>query len=538
MTSPARVLLFDFGGTLDAEGVPWKDRFVRLAREEGLETPQADFDKAFYGATDSLEGTISQSRRAFEKPSSASPRGSPLRLGRKDALLRRVGDRFAEESLRQLAQSAALLSRLRERYRIGIVSNFYGNLQAVCDEAGLTPSIGVAIDSTLIGCKKPDPRIFQAALDAAGGVAGGGRLRGRLPCGGTWPARSAMGMRHVWLRPEDAAANGRSGRPLLPRGCRDRAARGAFEARPVKRKRTIRSRGARRLSGDLPRGRALAGPRGRRRGDPRGRGPQARGSRPGVSGRLPQARGDHRPRERSAGARLRDVRRPRGARGAEAVGAPGSLRHQQPARGRQHASREHDPSARREARARAGKPASGLQRPASARAQTTTASFRRAGSSRRSGTRRARETSSSPRIPPRSKTPSSGCAIGGSLAPWLSGTWRATSSSSTAWPPTTRRPRARDGARPVLVRVVPPEASVPWRVTRSTPRTLRDIACRAASALGLDIWGGDAIVTPAGEIFLIDVNAWPSFALYREEAADRIAAHLAARLRRDARVAV
>jgi hypothetical protein len=69
-------------------------------------------------------------------------------------------------------------------------------------------------------------------------------------------------------------------------------------------------------------------------------------------------------------------------------------------------------------------------------------------------------------------------------------------------------------------------------------QALRDVACRAASVLGLDIWGGDAIVTPAGGIFLIDVNAWPSFALYREEAAEHIAAHLAARLRRMTRVAV
>ena len=69
-------------------------------------------------------------------------------------------------------------------------------------------------------------------------------------------------------------------------------------------------------------------------------------------------------------------------------------------------------------------------------------------------------------------------------------------------------------------------------------RVLSDIACRAARALGLDVWGGDAIVTPAGEILVIDVNAWPSFALFREEAADHIAAHLAARLRGLARVAV
>ena len=67
---------------------------------------------------------------------------------------------------------------------------------------------------------------------------------------------------------------------------------------------------------------------------------------------------------------------------------------------------------------------------------------------------------------------------------------------------------------------------------------LVDHAFRSAQVLGLDVWGGDAIVTCSGEIFLIDVNAWPSFALYREQAADHIAAHLAARLRRVARVAV
>lgn len=69
-------------------------------------------------------------------------------------------------------------------------------------------------------------------------------------------------------------------------------------------------------------------------------------------------------------------------------------------------------------------------------------------------------------------------------------------------------------------------------------RALRDIACRAARALGLDVWGGDAIVTPDGSIFVIDVNAWPSFALYRDAAAGHIAAHLGARLRRLARLAV
>lgn len=202
----AKALLFDFGGTLDAQGVPWKDRFFRLAREVGLDLPPAEFDPAFYGATDSLEGTIPASTGLRETVERVAD-GLAARLRRERALLRRVGDRFTDESLRQLAESASLLSRLHERYRIGIVSNFYGNLQAVCEEAGLTPSIGVAVDSTLVGCKKPDPRIFQAALDAlqaepSEAVFVGDSLRRDMA------GARGMGMRHVWLRASGAVGNG------------------------------------------------------------------------------------------------------------------------------------------------------------------------------------------------------------------------------------------------------------------------------------------------------------------------------------------
>jgi hypothetical protein len=59
---------------------------------------------------------------------------------------------------------------------------------------------------------------------------------------------------------------------------------------------------------------------------------------------------------------------------------------------------------------------------------------------------------------------------------------------------------------------------------------LRALVARAARALGLEVFGGDAIAGP-GRLVLIDLNAWPSFALFREEAASRIGAFLAARFR-------
>ena len=60
---------------------------------------------------------------------------------------------------------------------------------------------------------------------------------------------------------------------------------------------------------------------------------------------------------------------------------------------------------------------------------------------------------------------------------------------------------------------------------------LAEDARRAAAALGLAVWGGDAVVGSDGIPILIDLNAWPSFALYRETAAPRIASWIAARYR-------
>ena len=37
MKGPIEALLFDFGGTLDASGVAWKERFYAFYRDEGLD---------------------------------------------------------------------------------------------------------------------------------------------------------------------------------------------------------------------------------------------------------------------------------------------------------------------------------------------------------------------------------------------------------------------------------------------------------------------------------------------------------------------
>jgi hypothetical protein len=65
---------------------------------------------------------------------------------------------------------------------------------------------------------------------------------------------------------------------------------------------------------------------------------------------------------------------------------------------------------------------------------------------------------------------------------------------------------------------------------------LREVVFDAAAALGLEIFGGDAIIQANGEPMIIDLNAWPSYALYRDRAAQAIADYLTKCFRRRLRL--
>jgi len=65
---------------------------------------------------------------------------------------------------------------------------------------------------------------------------------------------------------------------------------------------------------------------------------------------------------------------------------------------------------------------------------------------------------------------------------------------------------------------------------------LRRAAFGAAAALGLEIFGGDAIIRSDGEPVIVDINAWPSYARCRDRAAQAIADLLAERFERRPRV--
>ena len=71
-----------------------------------------------------------------------------------------------KNSFKNIEKNLKVLKRLRKRFRIGIISNNYGNLEEICRETGLINVVDVMVDSNLVGAIKPSKRIFFKGLKA------------------------------------------------------------------------------------------------------------------------------------------------------------------------------------------------------------------------------------------------------------------------------------------------------------------------------------------------------------------------------------
>jgi putative hydrolase of the HAD superfamily len=164
-----RAVCFDYGGTLDGPGSHWLPRFFELYQQAGVGLPFERFRAAFDHATrcgyaDSRVSTMGlEALIEFH----VARQLEHLEL-RHAGLAERVVTAFVTASRTALAESRAVLERLRARVALGVISNFYGNVDRILDEAGIGPSLTAIIDSNRVGVSKPDPAIFALAMQRLG----------------------------------------------------------------------------------------------------------------------------------------------------------------------------------------------------------------------------------------------------------------------------------------------------------------------------------------------------------------------------------
>lgn len=163
-----RALLFDFGGTLDGNGVHWRDRTYRFLQQAYPEIDRETFDQADRDAIDRLINSGNAPRLTLRETMDVIATGIYEGLGLDSDVKNRYVDFFCEGAQACLDRNRRWLATLQAQYRLGVISNNFGNTQGWCDEYKLSSLLDIVIDSTVVGVSKPAAGIFHAALTGLG----------------------------------------------------------------------------------------------------------------------------------------------------------------------------------------------------------------------------------------------------------------------------------------------------------------------------------------------------------------------------------
>lgn len=194
-------VLFDYGGTLDSDGQTWLERFRAIYKEAGLDAPPEALDRAFYDSDDNLPTRFALGGLGLEATLRLQVGCVLERFGRTDLTDAVVG-RFLAGSRAAFRRNKPVLASLAKRYKLGIVSNFYGNLEAILASEGLLPYFSAVADSAVVGALKPEAAIFGYALDALRSTPEEAVMVGDSIKRDMRGAES-LGMRHVLVGPHE-----------------------------------------------------------------------------------------------------------------------------------------------------------------------------------------------------------------------------------------------------------------------------------------------------------------------------------------------
>lgn len=168
-----KAILFDYGGTIDTNGVHWSEIIYDGYSACNAAVPKDIFRKAYVYAEQYMEKnpTLVDANDTF-----------------KETLLKKIkiqSDYYAKEALpyniaqqvgniaeycyqvakTTIAEAEKTLAVLYKRYPLALVSNFYGNLQSVIKDFGIHQYFTTIVESSIVGVRKPDAELFRIALE-------------------------------------------------------------------------------------------------------------------------------------------------------------------------------------------------------------------------------------------------------------------------------------------------------------------------------------------------------------------------------------
>ena len=167
--------IFDYGGTLDTGGHHWGKVIWHAYERQQVPVSETLFREAYvYGERTLGKNPIIQPDFTFRQ---TLEKKLQLQLEyiedkkeefKSENYLQLVLADLYQHTCEETARSIEVLLKLKERYPMVLVSNFYGNIQTVLREFGLDGIFSKIIESAVVGIRKPDPRIFTLGVEALG----------------------------------------------------------------------------------------------------------------------------------------------------------------------------------------------------------------------------------------------------------------------------------------------------------------------------------------------------------------------------------
>lgn len=168
-------IIFDYGGTIDSNGKHWAEVIWEAYEDNKIPVSKEQFREAYVYAE----------RYLATHPVIQSDDNFGVLLRKKTDLqinfLREKGYLSDDEKNKEYSQLISaqcynfakqtvnaekeLLSALGEKFPMVLVSNFYGNVQAVLADFDLLKYFGEIIESAVVGVRKPDPAIFGLGVE-------------------------------------------------------------------------------------------------------------------------------------------------------------------------------------------------------------------------------------------------------------------------------------------------------------------------------------------------------------------------------------
>ena len=197
-------ILFDFGGCLDSDGLHSRTLYMNQFYQNNLIKPEIEYDTFNNAYTWSdeilIKNSLAINSNLYEMNECMCVNIANFLAINDLVAIKKVASSITKFQETHLKRNQKTIKELSTKFKLGIVSNFCGNLLQILHEYSLDSYFTFILDSYHVGANKPDPKIFQLAIQLCQVTPEEIYFVGDNPVRDIAPAR-ALGMKTILISP-------------------------------------------------------------------------------------------------------------------------------------------------------------------------------------------------------------------------------------------------------------------------------------------------------------------------------------------------